>query len=233
MDDNSFPLRHKFSLSAEWLDVRAWRCARINHVQVSTIWRLPDLIRMSLKQTLFTRLLDLGRKEPTHSDKIENTQVQHGSNVSSDQHWVRGCASSGRSTTGRRLLPDLISCVISRVHISFTNNGTKSSDVHEMCFCHQLTKSKYSWPLPPSTEDTSAGSPSDLPSATCRRTPVLLTEHVDTEVSRSRSTNQSFIRNLRSNHFCPVPAISSPVSIRPLTYLPSLPQCKRSFSSMP
>ena len=63
---------------------------------------------------------------------------------------------------------------------------------------------------------------SDLPSSTCRRTPVLLTEHVE-----------GFIRNLRSNHLFPVPAISSPVSIRPLTYLPSVPQCKRSFSSMP
>ena len=56
---------------------------------------------------------------------------------------------------------------------------------------------------------------SDLLSTTSRRTPVLLTEHVDTKVSRSRSTNQGSIRNLRSNHICPNPAISSPVSIQP------------------
>ena len=35
MGNNSFPPRHRFSLSAEWLDVRAWRCATNNHVQVS------------------------------------------------------------------------------------------------------------------------------------------------------------------------------------------------------
>ena len=41
---------------------------------------------------------------------------------------------------------------------------------------------------------------SDWPSATFWKSPVLLTEPVDTEVSRSRSTNQGFIRNLRCNH---------------------------------
>ena len=56
--------------------------------------------------------------------------------------------------------------------------------VYETCCCHQLTKSKYSWSFPPSTEDPSIGSPSDLRSATCRRTRVLITEHVDTNVSR-------------------------------------------------
>ena len=75
-----------------------------------------------------------------------------------------------------------------------------------------------------------AASPS--PSATCRKTRVLLTEHTATKVSRRRSTNQGFISNLRSSHLCPVPAISSPVSNWSLTYLASEPQCKISFSSM-
>ena len=39
---------------------------------------------------------------------------------------------------------------------------------------------------------------------------MLLAEHFDTEVSRSRSTNQGFIRNLRSNHLCPVPRSPAP-----------------------
>ena len=34
---------------------------------------------------------------------------------------------------------------------------------------------------------------------------MLLIEHVDTKVSRSRSTNQKFIRNLRSNQRSPAP----------------------------
>ena len=38
----------------------------------------------------------------------------------------------------------------SRVHISFCNNGTPSANASprvETCCCHQLTRSKYSWPL--------------------------------------------------------------------------------------
>ena len=47
-----------------------------------------------------------------------------------------------------------------------------------------------------------------LPSATCRRTRFLFTEHTDTQVSRSRSASQGFIRNLaaqfqRSPTQCP------------------------------
>ena len=164
------------------------------------------------------------------------------SSVSSDQpcdarvmrHRVRGC-------TLQRSLNDWPTFAYrSSAHVSLHECTSHSPTtehhlrtlhhVYETCCCHQLTRSKYSWPFPQSAEDRS---PSDLPPATCGRTPVLLAEHVDTKVSRSRSTNQGLIRNLRSNHLCPVPAISSPVSIRPLTHLPSVPQCKRSFSSMP
>ena len=194
---------------------------------------------MSLKQALFTRsltrLLDVGRNAPTHSDKRENIQVWHVPGVSSDHQcctrtWCSiesvDVPSRGRSMAGRRLLTGLqFMCTPHKCtsHCPTTERHLRTLyHVYETCCCHQLTRSKYSWPFSPSTRTISRLT-SDLPSAACRRSPVFLTEHVDTKVSRSRSTNQGFIRNLRSNHLCPVPAISSPVSIRPLTDLPSVP----------
>ena len=56
-----------------------------------------------------------------------------------------------------------------------------------------------------------------------------LTRNVDTQVSRGRVVTERFI----CNGPCPVPAISSTVFNRSLTYMPSMTQCKRSFDSTP
>ena len=94
----------------------------------------------------------------------------------------------------------------------------------------KLTRSKYSWPFCHRPKIHQPVIP-DMLSATCGRTPVLLTEHVDTKVSRSRSTNQGFVRNLRSNHLCPVPAISSLLSTWLPRYSLSVPSRRKQFDS--
>ena len=59
-----------------------------------------------------------------------------------------------------------------------------------------------------------------------------LTPSVGTQVSRRRLVNEGFICTLKSHGLCPVPLISSTVSNRSLTYMPSMTQCKRSFGSV-
>ena len=60
-----------------------------------------------------------------------------------------------------------------------------------------------------------------------------LTRSVDTQVSKSRFVTEGFICTLGAHGPWPVPAISSTVSNRSLTYMPSMTQCKRSFDSTP
>ena len=82
------------------------------------------------------------------------------SSVSSDQPCdARTCCSidsvdvpsSGRSTTGRRLLTGLLlMCHITSAHLIPQQRSTVLRTLHhvyETCCCHQLTRSKYSWPF--------------------------------------------------------------------------------------
>ena len=59
-----------------------------------------------------------------------------------------------------------------------------------------------------------------------------LIRSVGTQFSRRRFVFEGFICTLESHVLCPVSLISSTVSNRSLTYMPSMTQCKRSFGSV-
>ena len=184
MDDNSFPVRHRFSLSDD--DGRQstmCKCPQDDDYQTSSKCSSNRHCSHDLSHAS-SMWGERNRRTPTRSSTFPVSRVTNRAKPARDaalSPWMCPPAVAQRLEHSLQTLHHM----------------------YETCCSHQLTRSKYSWPFPPSTEDPSAGSPSDLPSATCRRTLVLLTAHVDTKVSRSRSTNQGFIRNLRSNPPCP------------------------------
>ena len=168
--NNSLPLRYGSSLSAEWLDVRAKRCATTNHELMS---RKKTAIRPhnNVPQTSIIHLIP--HTPPRYGAKRTDAQRQEresdnlGRQISARSPHVMQCPSRWMSPppVARSLADACWSSVhvyTSQMHFPFSNNETPSVNALqrvETCCCCQAHEITVLVAAPPSTEDPPAGSP--------------------------------------------------------------------------
>ena len=139
-------------------------CFSSNPAQADAVAQVNLALVRKTETGDLTRLLDVGRNEPTHSDMRENKQVQHVSSVSSAHVSLHECTS---------------------------HSPTRE---HHLRTLHHVLRREVQILVAVSTIDRRSISrlTSDLPSATCRRTPVLLHQprfHSQLEIQPSLSSS--------------------------------------------